>query len=51
MERYLATENVSGGVCDKCKDSTDGEQCEICQFGYQPNIDVPLTNQDTCIRE
>uniref|UniRef100_K1QU64 Multiple epidermal growth factor-like domains 8 n=1 Tax=Magallana gigas TaxID=29159 RepID=K1QU64_MAGGI len=25
------------GICDKCQDSTDGQFCEKCQFGYYGN--------------
>ncbi|XP_054564104.1 laminin subunit beta-2-like [Eptesicus fuscus] len=41
MALYLASGNVSGGVCDACQHNTAGTHCELCQpfFHRDPRAD------------
>nr|KAF6335431.1 hypothetical protein mPipKuh1_008104 [Pipistrellus kuhlii] len=41
MALYLASDNVSGGVCDACQHNTAGAHCELCQpfFHREPRAD------------
>ena len=48
MERYLASGGVSGGVCEECRDNTEGPHCQQCRFGYYPDTELPLTSPNYC---
>ncbi|XP_066523971.1 laminin subunit beta-4 [Hoplias malabaricus] len=46
LERYMATGQVSGGVCDDCRNNRVGAQCEQCQPRFyrdpqRPSVEDP----------
>lgn len=51
MAVYLATGNVSGGVCDDCQHNTMGHHCEICKPFYYKDPVKDIRDPRVCIRE
>lgn len=48
--RYEATGGVSGGVCDDCRNSRMGPQCERCQPLMYQDPQRALSDPHACIR-
>ncbi|XP_044530889.1 laminin subunit beta-3 [Gracilinanus agilis] len=46
---FAASQGVSGGVCDNCRDHTEGKNCERCQLHYFRNRRPGVPIQETCI--
>ncbi|XP_068930871.1 laminin subunit beta-3 isoform X4 [Petaurus breviceps papuanus] len=46
---FAASQGVSGGVCDNCRDHTEGKNCERCQLHYFLNRRPGAPIQETCI--
>uniref|UniRef100_A0A8C4NQ25 Laminin, beta 2 (laminin S) n=1 Tax=Dicentrarchus labrax TaxID=13489 RepID=A0A8C4NQ25_DICLA len=49
MAVYLATGNVSGGVCDDCQHNTMGRNCEMCKPFYYKDPIKDIRDQRVCI--
>ncbi|XP_004565524.2 laminin subunit beta-2 isoform X1 [Maylandia zebra] len=49
MAVYLATGNVSGGVCDDCQHNTMGHHCEICKPFYYKDPVKDIRDPRVCI--
>ena len=49
-EEYVKSGNVSGGICDNCRDNTEGKYCEKCKDTFYRNPAVETTDPSTCIR-
>ncbi|XP_012637176.2 laminin subunit beta-3 isoform X2 [Microcebus murinus] len=46
---FAATQGAHGGVCDNCRDHTEGRNCERCQLHYFRNRRPGAPIQETCI--
>uniref|UniRef100_A0A665X2C9 Laminin subunit beta-2-like n=1 Tax=Echeneis naucrates TaxID=173247 RepID=A0A665X2C9_ECHNA len=49
MAAYLATGNVSGGVCDDCQHNTMGRNCETCKPFYYKDPFKDIRDPQVCI--
>uniref|UniRef100_A0A4W4EQD0 Laminin, beta 1b n=1 Tax=Electrophorus electricus TaxID=8005 RepID=A0A4W4EQD0_ELEEL len=48
MAAYIASGNVSGGVCDNCLHNTQGQHCEGCKPFYYQRPDLHKRHPDIC---
>ncbi|XP_049713871.1 laminin subunit beta-3 [Elephas maximus indicus] len=46
---FAASQGAHGGVCDKCRDHTEGKNCERCQLHYFRNRRPGAPVQEACI--
>uniref|UniRef100_A0A7N5P2J0 Laminin subunit beta-3 n=1 Tax=Ailuropoda melanoleuca TaxID=9646 RepID=A0A7N5P2J0_AILME len=46
---FAASQGTNGGVCDNCRDHTEGKNCERCQLHYFRNRRPGASIQETCI--
>ncbi|XP_064333219.1 laminin subunit beta-3 isoform X3 [Camelus dromedarius] len=46
---FAASQGAHGGVCDNCRDHTEGKNCERCQLHYFRNRRPGAPIQETCI--
>ncbi|XP_023422897.1 laminin subunit beta-3 [Cavia porcellus] len=46
---FAASQGAHGGVCDNCRDHTEGKNCERCQLHYFRNRRPGAPLEETCI--
>uniref|UniRef100_A0A8C5L6X3 Laminin subunit beta-3 n=1 Tax=Jaculus jaculus TaxID=51337 RepID=A0A8C5L6X3_JACJA len=46
---FAASQGTQGGVCDNCRDHTEGKNCERCQLHYFQNRRPGASVQEACI--
>lgn len=46
---FATSQGAHGGVCDNCRDHTEGKNCERCQLHYFRNRRPGAPVQETCI--
>ncbi|XP_030378714.1 netrin-A [Scaptodrosophila lebanonensis] len=48
MEVFRRSQDVSGGVCQNCRHSTTGRNCQQCKEGFYRDPSKPLNHRKVC---